>query len=159
MVYLAMTHAAEGSFLIMSTSLATLRPLYRGLKRRVTVRGVSDGTPLSDQSGSGFGSGMRGLAQTGGGGRSQSWMARSSVFRAPPSRVCYTNYDGDNDLEAQVAAAVPVVVTATTTITINDEDKLLHHVPTSKFSAKEKSSKECLDITIPEEAAKKGVLS
>lgn len=33
-----MSHAAEGSFLIISTSLATLRPLFRGIKRHVTDR-------------------------------------------------------------------------------------------------------------------------
>ncbi|KAF3766873.1 hypothetical protein M406DRAFT_327988 [Cryphonectria parasitica EP155] len=38
LVYLSMTHFAEGSFLIMSTSLATLRPLYRGLRRQITAR-------------------------------------------------------------------------------------------------------------------------
>lgn len=38
MVFLAMTHAAEGSFLIISTSLATLRPLYRGIKQQVVDR-------------------------------------------------------------------------------------------------------------------------
>lgn len=38
MVFLTMTHAAEGSFLIISTSLATLRPLYRGIKQQVVDR-------------------------------------------------------------------------------------------------------------------------
>ncbi|KAJ4385727.1 hypothetical protein N0V93_010157 [Gnomoniopsis smithogilvyi] len=41
MVYLAMTHAAEGSFLIISTSLATLRPLYRGIKQQVVDRSLT----------------------------------------------------------------------------------------------------------------------
>lgn len=38
-----MTHAAEGSFLMISTSLATLRPLFRSMKRHVsTVHGNSN---------------------------------------------------------------------------------------------------------------------
>lgn len=41
MVFLAMTHAAEGSFLIISTSLATLRPLYRGIKQQVVDRSLN----------------------------------------------------------------------------------------------------------------------
>lgn len=36
-----MTHAAEGSFLIISTSLATLRPLVNGMKKHVTKSIVS----------------------------------------------------------------------------------------------------------------------
>ncbi|POS69198.1 hypothetical protein DHEL01_v212408 [Diaporthe helianthi] len=43
LVYLCMTHAAEGSFLMISTSLATLRPLFRSMKRHVsTVAGNSN---------------------------------------------------------------------------------------------------------------------
>ncbi|KAJ4406949.1 hypothetical protein N0V82_010015 [Gnomoniopsis sp. IMI 355080] len=41
MVFLATTHAAEGSFLIISTSLATLRPLYRGIKQQVVDRSLN----------------------------------------------------------------------------------------------------------------------
>ncbi|KAI3398940.1 hypothetical protein diail_8263 [Diaporthe ilicicola] len=37
LVYLCMTHAAEGSFLMISTSLATLRPLFRSMKRHVST--------------------------------------------------------------------------------------------------------------------------
>ncbi|PSR78788.1 hypothetical protein BD289DRAFT_376248 [Coniella lustricola] len=149
MVYLCMTHAAEGSFLIMSTSLATLRPLYRGLRKHVVSRGLLDSTPLSDQSGSG--SSGAGQSRTGdSAGLPRHWTMASS--RAPASSICWTNFE-EEDVEAQLAVAVPVVVLTPA----NDEERLIQPVPTSKFNKKHKhqASKECLEVNIADENAAK----